>query len=1214
VRRPLGDRPAPTRAGFSSLMMEPAPTTELEDLNDSDRAGDRPSASLDRHSSAGGAPTAQPAGVVDSGEPSAAAFVVPAPLIILPEVFVAAFFALLTAYLVFAFSSTGTLGFPDRSIGIGIVSGVDPSRRTRIYVVMIGLSLLVSLGCHYGFQALRRKVPSWFRGVRSSLENDLCATFCALGSVALVTRVAADRLNGLTCLNLSLAGFASVSCIALARRLWSRQKHGPLLRQLTAWSTIATLSLLLWPSVQMAALGQALMGKSGSWSVLSWSMSLPVAYVIALLCSLRWRGQRTRAHVRQAIVLATAPFFLLPIVCPIANEIQYALLAYRPMAPSAIALAFLVLLVLASALLFSRALRGGLWISPRRLLARFCFPTVVFGATLTTFHPHQLAAKMFDALHDGEQITSVYQLLQFGKWPFVDVWPAHGLFDYAGILYAKVNGFRPFELTAWNGILAACSAIAVYAILANVSTPLFAFLVAMLLPIEAIFPLPVYSYFFAEPALLGVGLLMCWTLGRPTRARYIILSVSTYLCFFWTPASGVVCIAAVFALLLLDCVTRSDRSLARRGLGLFVATGAAVFIAYSAVLLACHRPVFETLGLVRAFIRADPMIGGRAFIIDQFDTIAFFQYVALPGVGLIYLIGLARHAIERRPLGRVDLLLGFLALASFALFVRTLSRHSLYERYQPFFFPFLALAAFMPRDARDRDARSATAEASSATRFARAALARAWFCGGLALYLVVFPVQSQARAGLPALTFHEWRLGESRYLGQGPDYPKLKAFLDATLRPSDTFFELLNMPLLYTLFEREFPGQFFFAAMFYASDEVQNTFLKRFDEFGGSDRVPVVLLDCAACPAHIDGIPNTLRSYRVAERIFRDYVPFTRIDGFEVWVSRKRWDEAGRAVNPLPLPFAEPAAYQAHSLQAMRLGDDALRLTANGAAPQLRDAVKVDGVQLGGLASYHGLRFQYRTNVPGTLELRFRYGSGDYDAANSGRLTVRPNATGAWQSGQVSLPNQAEENLSLAGLAIDPPDGAEFEIRSLELVFGQPAARSSEAYSLGMLPFIWGNFDARLGHGEGAVLERIAVPRPSAKPRPIQLALRQPPDTSAGNYLQLCLKLPHVNVPSGAAPRRWQTVKHGDDWQSVGKVKLSYGSNPVSTFDFDLVQPNPLSPRLSSALADSFDRECKRYIIRLSSQYAWSSQRLSVISLETSLRVVLVSAELLAGD
>jgi len=1100
-----------------------------------------------------------------------------------PGSFLGTFLGLLAGSLVFSFSSTDVSSLRDRPIGDAILQGVDASRRVSIYLSMVAAVLGSWLACHYAAQALRRRAPSWFLGARSRLENDVCATFCAVGSVALVARATIGRLDGLAAVNVCLIGVVAVVVLALARRLSRRQSL--LRRALSSLPTLAPLLALPWPFTYIVGLfgaeRRALLG----------ALLVTTVYAVGFVWTLRRRGRQNGTRVRQAFALSALPFFAFPGSCPVANEIAYTLAHQHPVAPQTVALVFLGLLTLAAALLFWAALGGRLRLSPGRLLSRFMLPAIVFGTGLMAVYQHQLTESHVDPLEDGEQITSIYQLLRWGKWPFIDTWPGHGLYDYVGALYAKVNGFHPFELTAWNGILAALSATAAYAILARVSTPLFAVCVATLLPIEALFPVPQYSFFCAEPGLLLVGLLVYRVLARPSLRGYALLSASTFLCFFWTPTSGVACIASVFALLSLSFITARDRRVARRGLEVFAATGALVLVLYAVTLLGRGQPLFETLRLVKTFIQADPMIGGRVSVIERFDSLAFFQYLILPAVGLLYLGRLARHALERRPLDRVEQLLGFLALASLVLFARTLTRHGLIERYQPFYFPFLALALLMPG--------------------ADKALARAWFCAGLCLYLVVFPVWAPRQLSLEPFAFHAWQRDEPRYAGATPQYPALHAFLDGTLQPKQTFLELLNMSLLYTVLEREVPGQFFLPSMFYATDSVQDSYLARLQAFGGSERVPVVLLPVSNAKnwnSYIDGIPNTLRSYRIAEHVYRQYVPFGVMDGAAVWVSRARFDEAGEKVPSLALSWREPDSYRTESLEASRLEGDVLRLVAKGRAPQISRVVALGGVQLGGLESAHAVRFLYRTSVPGTLQIFFRYAD---HAADSSQVALV--AGSEWQAAQLWIPPRPESGIALKDLRFHPPVGSVLEIRALELAYGGPSPQLPQSYSAGMLPFLWGNLDARLSSTPGKLEQSLAVPEGNPRLTAFDLTLNVAADKSKGNYLQLCLRLPDLNLQGAGGLRRWKTIQHAGGWQSAGAATLSYGE-PPSTFDFTLVSPDPNAPGLPGALVRSFEHECKRYLVRLSAQYAWNSQPVAHIQMASSVPLILESAALFSGD
>ena len=1117
---------------------------------------------------------------------------------------VGVFLALSAAVILLSRASTALLRYPDRAIGFGLMEGVDPARRFPLYLVLVGLMLAVWLACQYGARLLASKRPSWFLGVRSRLENDVCALFAAVGSVAIVTRVFADRLDGLGPARQCGIALAAVMSYALVRRLSPKPSWFP--KRLGSPSSLVLALLLAWPGAKIAGVLGDVRGADRAWITLLGTLLSPLLYAAALGHFLRWPGRATRADVERAFALGAAPLFLFPALCPVANEIQHALAQRRVVEPRSVALVLLGALVLMGAASFWRARGGKLVLSPSRVLSRVVFPLTIFGQTLLDVHEHVLGSRQLNPLHDGEQVTAIQQLLEFDKWPFVDIWPAHGLFDYLGALYSLVNGFHPLEITSWNCLLAALSATAAYAVLANLGAPLFAFAVAALLPLDTIMPRPAYSYFYAEPGLLGVGLLACVVISRPSLYRYVLLSGATFLCFFWTPTSGIASIAAVLSLLVLELITTSrDRKPAWQGLMVFAATGAAVAVVYALVLVLRGQPVLETLRLIRAFMQADPLIGGRPTVIERLDAWALFQYVLLPAIGLVYLAQLARHALDRRPLEHASRLLGFLTLVSFVLFARTLTRHGLIERYQPFYFPLLALCAWMPRSngaALFGAARASVSELAS--RFWQRAGARAWFCAGLALYLVLVPKPNYRRLVFDAYEFHTWQKGEVRAQPQKEtQYPQLKTFMQEVLGPKDTFLELLNTPLLYSLLDREVPAQFFLPTMFYATDGVQDNLLQRLEAFGGSARVPVALSG-----RKIDKIENSLRSYRISEYVYREYFPFGRLDDIEVWVSRARWNEASAKVTPRPLSFRAPSSYGISSMDPPVLEDGVLHLSAKGTDPRAEDVAEVDGILLGGLESYHGVRLSYRTSVAGTLELFYRFNDGKYNAQSSGHAAL--SVAAQWQTVEIEIPPLPNPKAALAGLRIDPPDGAELMVKDLALVFGASTAFASQRYNLGMLPFFWGSFDDHRAAETAKLIQAIEVPKDGAPLAKLKLRMNPAPKPGTGNYLKLCLRVPGF---SPTKPRTWRAVQHEGSWQDAGDVTLRYG-NPASVFTFDLVQPQPNAVGLPEDLVRSFAEGCKTYLVRMSTQYAWNSQDISSITLSSSVPVVVESASLLEGD
>ncbi len=114
-----------------------------------------------------------------------------------PGVWCGSFLALLSALLVFSYSGTEIQRFPDRAIGVGLLNGVDVSRRYTIYLLLVVLPFGVWLGCGQLGQVLRARFPSWLVGApvpsgERSLRHAVRRGQCCPGG-----QVAANRLDGL---------------------------------------------------------------------------------------------------------------------------------------------------------------------------------------------------------------------------------------------------------------------------------------------------------------------------------------------------------------------------------------------------------------------------------------------------------------------------------------------------------------------------------------------------------------------------------------------------------------------------------------------------------------------------------------------------------------------------------------------------------------------------------------------------------------------------------------------------------------------------------------------------------------------------------------------------------------------------------------------------------------------------------------------------------
>lgn len=116
-------------------------------------------------------------------------------------------------------------------------------------------------------------------------------------------------------------------------------------------------------------------------------------------------------------------------------------------------------------------------------------------------------------------------------------------------------------------------------------------------------------------------------------------------------------------------------------------------------------------------------------------------------------------------------------------------------------------------------------------------------------------------------------------------YQDLKLFLDQHLKPSQTFFDFSNTPMLYFYCQRTVPSYFCQNQQNAIDAFIQQTDIKKFSV----DNMPVVVY--SNNPPNwfdaTDNIPNSLRQYYYAEYIYQNYKPFCVLSGKSIWIDKK---------------------------------------------------------------------------------------------------------------------------------------------------------------------------------------------------------------------------------------------------------------------------------------------------------------------------------------
>jgi hypothetical protein len=492
----------------------------------------------------------------------------------------------------------------------------------------------------------------------------------------------------------------------------------------------------------------------------------------------------------------------------------------------------------------------------------------------------------YDVFHLGEKIIPLQQWISFGLLPFVDYLPTHGLADAAPqALYQWLSGGPLLESVIWgNGhfmgwLPRAFAILLLYLCLAKLIKPVTAFFLLWLLPTYHVFE-PYYTLL-----LLPAIHLLNFQHYRSQNAWWLIQWLLTAALFLWRLDFGIAAIGGNIGIAILASWYYSSIGILVRCLlvgAIISAVGFAIFY-----LLCQGQDIYTNLELIKAYILNQVLITSYEEFYKEFNYAVVMQLAILPILSALIFAYTLSFIIRKRSWTQklpVDLLIIFFSAISFILSVRSLQRHSLedgdFNNYLYVFTMLLFLIRHFP-------------------------LPRLLFAPVvLAIFVVVshwalptaqnFYVRSIYHPGVtkeyPIATtgnfLPRWQTDTVRLENQIKSYDDFLAFMAQSLKPGESFYDFANAPLLYPLADVELPI-YFPQTLYQTADTVQRQTVERLDSWYRKKKLPFVVFRQNNILDEMDGVDTALRSYRIAEYLYKNYIPCLRADNFDLWVDRR---------------------------------------------------------------------------------------------------------------------------------------------------------------------------------------------------------------------------------------------------------------------------------------------------------------------------------------
>lgn len=750
--------------------------------------------------------------------------------------------------------------FFDRAIGIVVLQDVNPSVRNIYYMLGILISFSVISSALWFFQ------PKIFYRFRIkplvSTPNSVKHTFVVLcvANAALYTWL--DDVLYLRAIGgLCLIGVLHHQIITRIYRSCTTHE--------SVW--VIGLSYQLTLTILIVLLGKV--------NVDGLSIFIFLALILALTV---W------VKANPDVIYRTVALAWLPMIPIVASELGYFLLQNTESKFSfSVICSVLVVLVICWVVYqcFHTVKRS----EPKSFVYRhYLLASVVSSVALIEYSSGLIFHGSYDHFHLGEAVVPAQQSLQFGAIPYIDYYPPHGLFDlFPQFFYALVNGVHDPEMTVWGKGYMLGWLPRMFA--AGVFFTFFSLFWGRLTAALIMMFLPVYHLIHPYYALLLIPAIVIFRLPTLPQnyKRWFSLWAVAIAILMWRVDFGVACIAGCTVISVLTAWQQKKWLVlwasvkAGGGLSLGVATVFVVVAIYQS-----QSPISIAIQILQYFLVQIPLASFPEFI-NELNWVAFLQLVGLPLVAILPLVLLSGKSVFIfRPLNRLERVVIYLAIVSLVLSFRSLQRHSLSEGvFNQYLFVLIAVIFVCALQGRET--------------FKKYALIG---CIAVVSYLVLpqsqdifdkhwhkLGVAKEYFLGAKDYTFPRW---DKRSHVEKPRLKKRRAdkevvaFLKRNLSGSQTFYDFTNSPLLYALAGQKLPS-YIMETWYHSSDTLQFFLLKDMDQLRQQKRLPMVLFkQNKEVWDNPDGVSTILRSYRVAEYVYRHYQPCIRVGLYDVWIEK----------------------------------------------------------------------------------------------------------------------------------------------------------------------------------------------------------------------------------------------------------------------------------------------------------------------------------------
>lgn len=1076
------------------------------------------------------------------------------------------------------FSRTTLSSFDKRIISQATIDGVEIGARNSIFFTSVLLLVISYVFFNLLFTLIQKPLITF--------EKNAVSLFSLFG----ITTIAYNLLGAQSKINIMFILSIQILLIFVFYvRILTKKLDWPISSLI-----YSNKHLLIWLFLQSFAImvyafyvGKSLFNYQGSipasWLVYGFMTCFIILLFLTniLMTLLKHKSQLANNEELISLYLFTFPISVSPIFLPLSNELYLIFNQNGLFLPSA----KVILYILLSISLITGIVLCKLKSSPVRniksLFEKGYYPLFLLVIVSMSYKPVKEIGPPSELFESGNPGIGIDQFFQYGKIPILETFNAHAASELiAPFIYSILNGYqdgasfiydKPFKYIVFLMIS--------YFLLRKLIGSEFALFTLLFLPFTILtsYIVPEY-YIFGVIALFGLHKMM----KASSFSSYIFFWLTLSLTFVWRFDVGAAAIPAAILSLLLYLILYKERWNIKKLLGSGTVVGLFWLLLFISLAVVKEIHIGFRLKELMAVVSSNQVWGITS--LGETSKINYYLfYFILPAVTVFLLGILLKKRREINPF--VFTTVSFLLFFTIFNYPRGLVRHSLVENTSIYLSGFVALPIlFLPY--------IVNRTKPIIDKFS-------WFIlNGFLLSMLIIGTMYGTRVQDTSLfsstienysVFNDYEPSNTkvnRYVISDEYryqvYQGLKVLLDQTTEPYETFLDFSNSPYLYVHTDREVPMYINQTPSFLSDEITQSAYLKEIESYS----VPYVVFADRYGFSAMDGVPNPIRSYRVAEYIYNRYVPFVELYGFNIWVDKNRKEEMEQrlaqksSVEEIILVDAGTSNIEKlniNSMKSIEINSNSLNFYTGDNDPFIDNIFSLLDVPKIPLADFNNtqLEIEYSSVKGGELDIFYLLGLTYNEKEHSTEEVI----SGDNRKLTIDIPFEG----MLYNLRLDPPTNDTFKIHSIKVLIDQSKYKehiypAEEQADIGYVPLLWGEKDTLNAAENSKVLEvssKHVVD--TSQTYPVSSVFNK----KEGNYLLL----------------RMQSTQIGEDYDA----RLHYGSfsNPnAGHFTFKVKS----------------DGKYHDYLIRVSSQYNWYLTDISSISIDLSKRTNVESISILKGD